>query len=79
MGWGIVPTPLVQMKYNIKQVLFFLFFQGYLFLLRQRKREWDKGRERGKERERERVPSRLCTVIAEPDVGLDLANYKIMT
>ena len=32
-------------------------------------------RERGKER----MPSRLHTVSAEPDVGLELANHEIMT
>ena len=28
--------------------------------------------------ERERIPSRLCAVIAEPDVGLELTNCEIM-
>ena len=32
-----------------------------------------------KEGERERIPSRLCTVSAEPDVGLNPTNQEIMT
>ena len=32
-----------------------------------------------RERGRERIPSRLCTVITEPDVGLELTNREIMT
>ena len=47
-----------------------MFFKVYLFILRV---GWD--RERG----RERIPRRLCTVIAEPDVGLKLTNCEIMT
>ena len=34
---------------------------------------------REREREGERVPSRLCTVNAEPDMGLELMNCEIMT
>ena len=33
----------------------------------------------GREQRRERIPSRLCTVSAEPDVGLDLTNCEIVT
>ena len=29
--------------------------------------------------ERERVPSRLCAVCTDSNVGLDLMNYEIMT
>ena len=36
-------------------------------------------RERERERERERIPSRLFTVSAEHDVGLEHANLEIMT
>ena len=40
-------------------------------------------RERERERERERlrltIPSRLCTVSVEPDVGLELRNREIGT
>ena len=31
------------------------------------------------ERGRERIPSRLCTDSAEPNVGLELKNCEIMT
>ena len=34
---------------------------------------------RGKEGKRERIPSRLCDVSAEPNVGLKLTNCEIMT
>ena len=34
---------------------------------------------RGRERGRERIPSRLLTVSAEPDAGLQLTNREIMT
>ena len=33
---------------------------------------------RGAERGTERIPSRLSTVSAEPDVGLELTNREIM-
>ena len=32
-----------------------------------------------RERERERIPSRLRTVSAEPDAGLELTNREIVT
>ena len=48
-----------------------------LFIYFERGREG--GRERERERERERIPSRLCTVSAEPDVRLKLMNHEIMT
>ena len=35
--------------------------------------------ERAEERGRERIPSRLHTVRAELDVGLDFKNHEIMT
>ena len=34
---------------------------------------------RGRERRRERIPSRLHTVSAESNVGLDPMNHEIMT
>ena len=37
------------------------------------------GRVRERERGRERTLSRLCTVSAEPDVGLEPTNHKIVT
>ena len=33
----------------------------------------------GAEREGERIPSRLHTVSAEPEAGLELMNHEIMT
>ena len=45
----------------------------YLLILRER----EKGRDR--EKGRERSPSRLHTVSAEPDLGLDLINHEITT
>ena len=33
----------------------------------------------GRGRERERIPSRLCTVRAEPYMGLELVNSEIVT
>ena len=49
----------------------------YVFILREKEREraWRRGREGG----RERIPSRLCTVIAELDTGLELTNLEIAT
>ena len=42
--------------------------------------ERESTRRGGAEREREReIPSRLHTVSAEPDMGLKLKNYAIMT
>ena len=32
----------------------------------------------GRERRRERILSRLCTVLTEPDSGLDLTNHEIV-
>ena len=48
---------------------FFLFFflMFILFILRER------------ERERERIPSRLHTIRAEPNMGFNLMNKAIMT
>ena len=31
------------------------------------------------QRDRERIPSRLCAVSTEPDLGLELTNYEILT
>ena len=52
-----------------------------MFILRQGERDEApaSGGWRGAEKERERVPSRLHTVSAEPDVGLDPTNCEIMT
>ena len=44
-----------------------------------RERESARGGEGQRERETERNPNRLGTVITEPDTGLRLINYEIMT
>ena len=54
----------------------FLFFFFKFIYLRERERAqtgW------GRERRRDRIPSRLCTVSTEPDLGLELVNREIMT
>ena len=43
--------------------------------MRETKSEQGRGRERG----RQRIPSRLHTVGAEPNVGHELTNHEIMT
>ena len=45
--------------------------------MRERERVSKQGK--GSERGRERIPSRLCPVSTEPDVGLKLMNREIMT
>ena len=45
----------------------------------ERKRESASGGGAVREGERERIPSRLCTVSTEPDVGLEPMNCVIMT
>ena len=52
-------------------------FKVYLFILRETERERERAQER--QREGERNPSRLCTVSAGPDLGLELTNREIMT
>ena len=59
----------------MSKMLFLFIFLSNLFILRER--AWA-GVEQ-KERERERILSRLCTVITEPDAGLELMNHKILT
>ena len=56
-------------------VAMFYFFKLYLFIMRESKG----GTEGGKERERERERENPKQVGAEPDVGLELTNYEIMT
>ena len=55
---------------------FLRFLKVYLFILRGRT---EQGRGRERERGRERIPSRLCAVSTEADVGLDTTNHEIMT
>ena len=47
--------------------------------MRQRERKQGRGREREREGKGERIPSRLRTVRAELDRGLDLTDHEIMT
>ena len=42
-----------------------------------REREREKTRGRGRERGRQRIPSRLCAIRAEPDLGLKLTEPKV--
>ena len=51
------------------------FFKIYLFILRG----GASGGGTEREGEREKIPSRLHTVSAESDVGLDLADHEITT
>ena len=55
----------------------------YVCWKRQRERERERERENvsrgGPEREGERIPSRLCTVNAEANTGLEPTNNEIMT
>ena len=44
----------------------------------ERAHDWERGREIGRQG-RQRTPSRFHAVSAEPDAGLDLRNYEIMT
>ena len=60
---------------NVSLCLIFSFFKVYLFILRE-----TEGTSRGEaERWRQRIPSRLCIVSTELDVGLELTNHEIMT
>ena len=52
---------------------FFIFLSLFIYFERQHK----EGRNR--ERLRERIPSRLGTVNAEPNVGLECMNHEIIT
>ena len=46
-----------------------------MFIFRETEQEQGRGRERG----RKRIPSSVCAVSAEPNVGLELMNHEIMT
>ena len=46
---------------------------------RERERECESMSWGGTERERKRIPSRLCAISTESDVGLDPVNHEIMT
>ena len=58
----------------IANIVFLKFI--YLFL---RERETEREREREREGGRERIPRRLFAISVEPDEGLGLTNYEIMT
>ena len=58
----------------LKHIYILMFI--YLFL---RVKETESRGEAERERGGERILSRLCTVNAEPDGGLQLTNYGIMT
>ena len=64
------------MDYSVGVYFSFLFLR---FLFTYLFREIESKRGRSREKGRERIPSRLCTVIAGPDVGLELTNCEIMT
>ena len=51
-----------------------LFLSLFIYFERERKRVCKQGKGRG-----ERIPSRLSSVSAKPEAGLDLTNYEIMT
>ena len=60
------------------------FLNVSLFMLRERKRERERGKghvSRGgveRERGREKIPSRLCAISVEPHTGLDPMKYEVM-
>ena len=60
---------------EVRICLFFSFFFKfiYLFILREKESTSRGGIERG------RIPSRLCTASAEPNVELKLRNCEIVT
>ena len=53
-----------------------MYFFKFIYLEKERERVQERGRERGR---LPRIPSRLCVVSAEPEMGLNLTNCKIMT
>ena len=58
----------------------FLFFLKFIYLfLRERERERESTSGGGTERRRDRITSRLRTISAEPDVGLELMNHELVT
>ena len=77
LSWGLV-TLVSLRRIGSEDFFFFLifFFNVYLFL-GQRETEHERGR--GRERGRQRIRSRIRAVSTEPDAGLQLTSYKIMT
>ena len=68
--WNLI-CPLVVLNNFFKNV--------NLFILREREREKENEQGRGRETVRRRIPSRLCAVGREPNVGLELTNSEITT
>ena len=60
------------------RVLFFFFYKS-LFILREGERVCVCMSRGGAERGRQRIQSRLHTISAKPDVGLEPTNHEIMT
>ena len=51
-----------------------------MFIFEKERERWEKGgAERERERGRERIPSKIHTVSAEPNLGLKPTNCEIMT
>ena len=73
-----VTSKLVCLKPNYGCVEFISYLK-FILTERQKERNRECKQGRGKERGRERIPSRICTVSTEPDVGLKLTNCEIMT
>ena len=75
------------MEYDfLKKFFKFIYFEkekGHEKGRERAREQWRRegGRQGGREGEREReiIPSRLCTVSAESDAGLELMNREIMT
>ena len=67
-------TSSVKQPFFLHLVFSFFFFNVYLFL-----RESAHSCAGGAEREGDRILSGLCADSSEPNVGLELTNYKIMT
>ena len=55
-------------------VVVVVFKFTYLFILRERERERAHKREEGQREGKTKIPSRLCTIGTEPDLGLELTN-----
>ena len=71
---------LLKLQYiGIKRRSFLHTVFKFIYLFSEREREADRMSRGGTEREGKRIPSRLHTVNAEPNVGLKLKNCEIMT
>ena len=61
----------------MREKIVFLQLSFFVCLFGERERQHMQGR--GRERRSERIPSRLCAVSEEPDVGLHPTNCEIIT